>query len=91
MGAYVAECYWLGVTPAKLAAAVAQAEAAACELSREDDPVRVTGSLLIPADETAFLFIDAGSIEQARALGERAGVQLERVVEAVHVGAELSR
>jgi hypothetical protein len=87
VAAYVAECYWLGVTRAKLAAAVAQAEAAARELSRHGDPVRVTGSLLIPADETAFLFIDARSIDGARALGERASVPFERVVEATHVQA----
>jgi hypothetical protein len=85
MAAYVAECYWLGVTRAKLAEAVSQAQEAAHELSREGDPVRVTGSLLIPADETAFLFIDAGSIDGARALGERAGVPFERIVEAIHV------
>jgi hypothetical protein len=47
----------------------------------------VTGSLLIPADETAFLFIDARSIDGARALGERASVPFERVVEAIHVQA----
>jgi hypothetical protein len=86
MTAYVAECYWLGVTEKTLADAVDQARSAADELSREGDAVRVTGSLLIPADEVAFLFIDTQTIERARTLGERAGIQFERVVEAIHLG-----
>jgi hypothetical protein len=86
MAAYVAECYWLGITRAKLADAVIKAEAAAHELSRPDEPLRITGSLLIPSDETAFLFIDAGSIESAQAVSKRAGVPFERIVEAIHVG-----
>jgi hypothetical protein len=85
MAAYVAECYWLGITRTRFAHAVAQAEAAAHELSRPGRPLRITGSVLIPSDETAFLFIDAGSIDGARAVSERAGLPFERIVEAIQL------
>jgi hypothetical protein len=85
MTAYLAECYWPGVTAEKLASLVGRAQAAAEELRREGVQVGVTGSWLMPGDEVAFLLVDASTAETARALNERAGVPFERIVEVVSI------
>jgi hypothetical protein len=83
--AYLAECYWPGVTAEKLASVVGRAQTAVEELRREGVQVGVTGSWLVPGDEVALLLVDASTAEAARALNERAGVPFERIVEVVSI------
>jgi hypothetical protein len=85
MTAYLAECYWPGVTEQKVADLLTRACAAAQELRELGRPVEITESWLMPADEVAFLIVDAETLEEARAVSERAGVPFERIVEAVAV------
>lgn len=87
MTAYLAECYWPGVTAEKLASLLGRAYTAAEELRREGVQVGVTGSWLMPGDEVAFLLVDASTLEAARALNERAGVPFERIVEVISIRA----
>jgi len=84
---YLAEGYWPGVTRRQLAHLLGRARTAAEELSREGQPVRVTGTWLVPNDETVFVFIEAETIDRAHAVNERVGVTFERIVEAVSVEA----
>ena len=83
MGAFLAECYWPGVTEAALAEVLGRARTAAEELRREGRVVTLAGSWLVPADEVAFLIVDAETLDEAHAMSERAGVPFERIVEAV--------
>lgn len=85
MSTYIAECYWPGVTAEHLADVMERARSAARESSAAGCPVQVRGSWLVPDDEIALVFIDAGTPAAAQAVSDRAGVACERIVEAVHV------
>lgn len=85
MSAYLAECFWPDLSVETMAALLERARAAAEQLRDEGHEVRVTESWLVPGDEVAFLFIDAQTIDEARAVGVRAAVPFERIVEAVSV------
>lgn len=82
MSAYLAECFWPDATEEKVADLLGRAYAAAEQLRHEGHDVRLSESWLVPGDEVAFLFIDAQTIEEARAVGVRAAVPFERIVEA---------
>ena len=87
MRAYLAECFWPDVTEETAADLLGRACEAAEQLGREGHDVRVTESWLVPADEVAFLFIDAATIEEASAVGVRGNVSFERIVEVRRRGA----
>jgi hypothetical protein len=55
---------------------------AAAELTAEGRPIRLLRSILVPEDETCFLFVDADTAETARETARRAALAFERVVEA---------
>ncbi|HEY2915616.1 MAG TPA: nickel-binding protein [Candidatus Limnocylindrales bacterium] len=59
-----------------------RARAAAADLSREGLPVRFLRSLFLPGDETCFYLFEAASADVARAAAERAGLAVDRVVQA---------
>ena len=55
---------------------------AAAELTAEGRPVRLLRSILVPEDETCFLFVKAETVETVRETARRAALEFERVVEA---------
>ena len=59
------------------------------ELTREGTHVRFLRSIFVPEDETCFYLYQANSVEGVREAAARAGLQIERVTEAVSVGAAL--
>jgi hypothetical protein len=82
---YTAECYWPGVTEAKLREAGARASHAAEALSREGTLVRYLGSVLFPGDEVVLFEFDGASPEAVRRASERAELSVERIIEALRI------
>ena len=82
---YTAECYWPGVTEAKLREAGARAAHAAEAVSREGTLVRYLGSVLFPGDEVVLFEFDGASPEAVRRASERAELSVERIVEALRI------
>ncbi len=49
------------------------------------DGIRFVEAILVPGDESCFALFDASSSDQVYAAGTRAGIPIDRVVEAVTV------
>lgn len=81
---YLVECYWPGVSEAKLAEAMAHARVAASELRRNGHRVEFVGSIFVPTDETVFCLFE-GLEHDVRAASERAGIPAERVLESLMI------
>jgi hypothetical protein len=58
------------------------ARLAAEQLAREGTAVRYLRSIFIPADETCFYLYEAASPDAVREAAQRAGLRVERIVEA---------
>jgi hypothetical protein len=86
MLAFMAECFWPGVTEQQLMAAGARARQAAGAISSDGVIARYTGSILVPGDEIAFCLFEATSIDAASDLNRRAAIPFERLLEIVHLG-----
>ena len=82
---YTAECYWPGVTEAKMREAGTRAAHAAEAVSREGIPVRYLGSVLFPGDEVVLFEFDGASPEAVRRASERAELSVARIVEALRM------
>ena len=82
---YTAECYWPGVTQAKLREAGARAAHAAEAVSREGTLVHYLGSVLFPEDEVVLFEFDSASPEAVRRTSERAELGVERIIEALRI------
>jgi hypothetical protein len=63
--------------------------AAAEEVSDGGNPVRFLRRILVPEDETCLLLYEAKSADDAAEAARRAGIEVERVVEAVEEGSAL--
>jgi hypothetical protein len=61
----------------------ARARAAAEELAREGALLRHLNCIFVPEDEMCLLLYEAASSELAREASHRAGIECERVLEAV--------
>lgn len=81
---YLVESYWPGVTEHTITLAAERARVAALELEPRGRRLEFLGSVLVPADETVFCFFD-GVEEDVRAVTERAGIQVERVLVSVRI------
>jgi hypothetical protein len=88
---FVVERFVSAASLAQVRADTERVAAAACELEREGVSVRHLGSLLVPADETAFCLFEGESVEAVRLANERAAVGYERIAEAVHVQADQAK
>jgi hypothetical protein len=53
------------------------------QLAREGHPISLTGSVLVPEDETRFLLFRAGSREEVSEAAIRLGLRCDRISEAV--------
>ncbi len=83
MPLYLAELYRASAGSGDLAKAAARARAAASAMTRAGTRVRYVRSVFIPADETWFLLYDASTAADVLEAAGKAGIRLERVVEAI--------
>ncbi len=83
---FLAELYLPRLRAGELDDAAARARAAAAAMRRDGTPVRYVRSLFVPEDETCFFLFEAPSAEAVAEASRRAGIAVERVVEAVQVG-----
>jgi hypothetical protein len=60
----------------------AEIAAAADELTRQGQPVRLLRSVLVPAEETCFYLFEAGSSRAVVQAATRSGLRFERVLDA---------
>ena len=74
---YVPRSVALGSVPGR-----ADISRAAHELTQAGVQVRLTGSIVVPEEETCFYLFEAKSADAVRAAVERSGLRCERVVEA---------
>ena len=85
MARYLAELYLSKTGSDGLREAAARARSAAEELSREGRPVRYVRALFLGEDETCFHVYEAATAASVLEAAERAGISVERVVEAVEI------
>lgn len=83
---YLIERFWPGVTPAAADAAIARLGRAASALGGEGVTVRHLHSALLPDDEVVLSMVEAGSLDTARRVSERAGYQADRISEGIDLG-----
>src|SRR3954447_4663887 len=89
MRAFMAECFWPGVTWRKVAAAGARADVVSDAIVSAGGRARHLGSILVPTDEIALLLLEAASLDAAAALAAQAAIPAERILEIVRLGAFL--
>ncbi len=88
MPRFLGESYPVGVARKTLAAAARRARLVAAEMRAEGSEVRFLKSTFVPTEEALICLVDAPSAEVVTELGRRAGLPLERVVEAVELGSD---
>ncbi len=84
--AFMAECFWPGVTPENVADAGQRVRLASHAMS-DGDLARFLGSILVPTDEIALFLFEAASIDAAKELAKQAAIPSERILEIVRLGA----
>lgn len=80
---YLVEHYWPGVTAEKFALAAERVRVSAEQLASEGRRIHYLHSTLVPEDEAAFCVLEAESHAFVEEVYARAGVQFERVLDAV--------
>ena len=85
MARYLAELYLSKTGSDGLREAAARARSAAEELSREGTAVRYVRALLLADDEMCFHLYEAATAESVLEATRRAGISVERVVEAIEI------
>ena len=83
MPLYLAELYQSSAESGDLAEAAARARAAASAMAKAGTRIRYVRSVFVPSDETWFLLYDADLASDVVEAASRAGIHLERVVEAL--------
>jgi hypothetical protein len=81
MNAFMAECFWPGVTEKHVLDAGARARRAARSASANGDVARYLGSILVPIDEIALCLFEATSREAAAGINRQAAIPFERIIE----------
>ena len=82
---FIVERYLPAVRHRELAAAVDRDQRAAEGMTAAGVPVRHLSTILVPSDESCFSLFDAPSADALRQAQERAGIDFERIVEAVQL------
>jgi uncharacterized protein DUF4242 len=85
MPRFLGESYPVGVGRKALTAATRRARLVAAEMRAVGNEVRFVKSTYVPAEDALMCLFDAPSAEVVRELGRRAGLPIERVVEAVEL------
>jgi hypothetical protein len=84
---FMAECFWPGVTAQNVADAGERVRQASHTTSGDQGVSRYLGSILVPTDEIALVFLEAASIAAATELARQAAIPSERILEIVRLGA----
>ena len=82
---FMAECFWPGVTPQKVADAGERARQATNALSPDERSARYLGSILVPTDEIALFLLETVSLDVATELAKQAEIPSERLLEIVRL------
>jgi hypothetical protein len=85
----MAECFWPGVTPQKVADAAERVQQAFHANGCDDASARYLGSILVPTDEIALFLLEASSLKAATELAQQAAIPSERILEIVRLGSFL--
>jgi hypothetical protein len=85
MPSYLVECYLPHFRSCELPETAARAREAAKALTAEGGQVRYLRSTFVPSDELCLHLFEADSADRAGEASRRAGIEPERVVEAVTV------
>jgi Protein of unknown function (DUF4242) len=83
MPEFLLELYVSRAAVASAGAGAKRARLAAEELDDEGTAIRYLSSILVPEDETCFYLYEAGSADAVHEAARRAGLQYERISEAV--------
>jgi hypothetical protein len=85
MQKYMVERHLPGFKPEQLPSAASAAKKATEEMTKQGMPVRYLGSTFIPGEDRCFCMFEGASPDVVRAANQRAGLPLERIVEATNV------
>ena len=85
MPSYLVECYVPNSRSRELPETAARAQEAAQILTAEGAQVRYLRSTFVPSDELCLHLFEADSADRVSEASKRAGIEPERVVEAVTV------
>jgi hypothetical protein len=85
MPKYMVERHLPGFTAEQLPSAAALAKRATGEMAKEGVPVRYLGSTFVPGEERCMCLFEGPSAEVVRQANVRAGLPLERIVEATNI------
>lgn len=85
MPKYMVERHLPGFTAEQLPSAAALAKRVTGEMTREGVPVRYLGSTFVPGEERCLCMFEGPSAEAVRQANVRAGLPLERIVEATNI------
>lgn len=88
MPQYLVERRLPGFTIEQLMGAAGAAKRTTAEMTSEGKPVRYLRSTFIPGEDKCFCLFEAASPEAVREANVRAGLPLERIVEAAHISAQ---
>ena len=82
---FLVEHYWPGVTAAQFRAAAERVRRSAEQLAAGGSDIVFLHSTLVPEDESAFCVFSAASAELVADAYRRAGVALERILDALEI------
>jgi hypothetical protein len=86
MTEFLVEAYLSRIATAGHAPPSQAVSQAAKAVTREGTPVRFLRTIFVPAEEICFYLYEAASVEAVREAAGRAGLEFERVTEAVSDG-----
>ncbi|HST24960.1 MAG TPA: nickel-binding protein [Gaiellaceae bacterium] len=82
---FLVEHYWPGVTPEAFRSAAERVRASTEELALGSDRISFLHSTLVPEDEAAFCVFTASSPDVVVEAYSRAGVQFDRILDALEL------
>jgi len=85
MPKYMVERHLPGFKAEQLPGAAGLAKRATSEMAKEGVPVRYLGSTFVPGEERCLCMFEGPSAEAVREANVRAGLPLERIVEATNI------
>jgi hypothetical protein len=85
MPKYMVERHLPGFKAEQLPSAAALAKRTTGEMAKEGVPVRYLGSTFVPGEERCLCLFEGPSAEAVRQANVRAGLPLERIVEATNI------
>jgi hypothetical protein len=88
MPKYMVERHLPGFTVAQLPSASALAKRVTGEMAKEGIPVRYLGSTFVPDEERCMCLFEGPSAAVVRQANERAGLPLQRIVEATSISSD---